>query len=373
MALTLVANIPLTWTSADAGRLLFCYEAGTSTKAVTYSDIGGTPNTNPIVLDANGRATIFVDAGSYKWVLAPPTDSDPPVSPIWTRDNVLSIPATNVNLDVVGTAGELVGAITFVYLSDGAGSRTAGRWYATDSDFSYASSEASVIGFTVSGAQTGSPMNITLLGRVAGSISGLVAGSVYYLSANGDLTATQTAANARAAVVADSSTSFIIPNDLFKVDDYKRSTAVGNGTTVETDIATYSVPGSTLFVDGQEFIFETGGHFAANANTKTIRMYFAGTVLHAFAAGTSGASWRAQIKVIRRGAATVVEHTSLVIGGAATFNTSTAVAVAFQNELIWDSHTPTLSAANIIKVTGQSSAATNDIVSDYARGYRPAG
>jgi hypothetical protein len=47
--------------------------------------------------------------------------------------------------------------------------------------------------------------------------------------------------------------------------------------------------------------------------------------------------------------------------------------VAFQNEQIWDSHTPTLASDNIIKVTGTSGTATDDIISDWARGYRPPG
>ena len=38
-----------------AGYLLFTYEAGTTTKLATYSDVNlTTPNTNPIVLDADG-------------------------------------------------------------------------------------------------------------------------------------------------------------------------------------------------------------------------------------------------------------------------------------------------------------------------------
>lgn len=162
-----------------------------------------------------------------------------------------------------------------------------------------------------------------------------------------------------------------IRDNYARVDHYQRSTAVPNGTTVETDIATYTTPAATLSVDGQEFIFETGGHLAANGNTKTFRLYFAGTLLHTFATTLSASSWRASIRVVRRAATSVVEHTQVVIGGASTYNTSTAVAVAFQNELIWDSHTPTLANTNIIKVTGQSGTASNDIISDWARGYRP--
>ena len=42
-----------------AGGLLYTYAAGTTTPQVTYTDsTANTPNTNPIVLDAWGRAQI---------------------------------------------------------------------------------------------------------------------------------------------------------------------------------------------------------------------------------------------------------------------------------------------------------------------------
>jgi Glycine-rich domain len=77
------------------GYQLFVYIAGTTTKRDTWSDEPQTTaNTNPIILDASGRARIFLEADtpeSYKFVLAPPTDTDPPTSPIWTIDAVRSL------------------------------------------------------------------------------------------------------------------------------------------------------------------------------------------------------------------------------------------------------------------------------------------
>ena len=160
-------------------------------------------------------------------------------------------------------------------------------------------------------------------------------------------------------------------NGLLKPDLYERASAVGNSGAGNTDVATYTTAAGLLSVDGQQFVFATGGHLAANGNAKTFQMYFAGTLLHQFAVTTSGASWRATIQVARRGALSVVEHTSLSIGGAATFNTSTPVAIAFLNEVIWDSHTPTLANANVVKVMAQGTS-SNDVVSDWARGFRAA-
>lgn len=51
-----------------AGGKIYFFEGGTSTPKDTFSDAAGsTPNANPVVLDANGRATIFMNNdGLYK-------------------------------------------------------------------------------------------------------------------------------------------------------------------------------------------------------------------------------------------------------------------------------------------------------------------
>jgi hypothetical protein len=75
-----------------SGGQLFTYEAGTTTKAATYTTSTGlVANTNPIVLDSSGRTPSGIwltDGQSYKFVLAPSGDTDPPASPIFTEDNV---------------------------------------------------------------------------------------------------------------------------------------------------------------------------------------------------------------------------------------------------------------------------------------------
>lgn len=70
--------------------LLFSYVAGTTTKQATYQDnTSGNPNTNPIVLDFRGECQLWLDTTkTYKFVLAPATDTDPPTNPIKTVDNV---------------------------------------------------------------------------------------------------------------------------------------------------------------------------------------------------------------------------------------------------------------------------------------------
>lgn len=73
-----------------AGYKLFTYEEGTSTKKTTWTTLAKVAqNTNPIILDANGECDVWID-GNYKFVLALPTDTDPPTSPVWTWDTVRS-------------------------------------------------------------------------------------------------------------------------------------------------------------------------------------------------------------------------------------------------------------------------------------------
>lgn len=72
------------------GYKLFTYEEGTSIKKTTWTSLAKTAaNTNPIILDANGECDVWID-GDYKFVLAPPTDTDPPASAIWTYDAIRS-------------------------------------------------------------------------------------------------------------------------------------------------------------------------------------------------------------------------------------------------------------------------------------------
>lgn len=96
--------------NAMSGGLLFTYQAGTTTKFPTYTDSSGnTQNTNPIVLNQRGEASVWlVPTQSYKFVLSPPNDTDPPTSPIWTEDHIISpAPAAVGNMtDEKGSGGQ---------------------------------------------------------------------------------------------------------------------------------------------------------------------------------------------------------------------------------------------------------------------------
>lgn len=96
-----------------AGGLLFTYSAGTTTKLVTYTDsTGATPNTDPIVLDSQGYANVWMATTSaYKFTLSPSTDTDPPSNPIWTVDNLTSVTIPTL----WATGGGTADAITATY------------------------------------------------------------------------------------------------------------------------------------------------------------------------------------------------------------------------------------------------------------------
>jgi hypothetical protein len=66
------------------GGRIYTFEAGSSTPAVTYTSASGTTlNTNPIILDTRGEASVWLGSFPYKFRL---TDSNNVV--IWTVDNV---------------------------------------------------------------------------------------------------------------------------------------------------------------------------------------------------------------------------------------------------------------------------------------------
>jgi hypothetical protein len=68
------------------GGQLFTYAAGTTTAQVTYKDNSGTTNTNPVVLDSQGYADVWLDITlAYKFVL-----EDSLGSVQWTEDNITS-------------------------------------------------------------------------------------------------------------------------------------------------------------------------------------------------------------------------------------------------------------------------------------------
>lgn len=192
---------------------LCAYIAGTSSAQATYSDVGlQTPNHNPALLDAAGRATVFLSPGaSYKFILmtAGTDQTCTTGTTVWSQDNVSSIPGAAATLDIVGTAGETITAGQVVYLSAGDGSKAGGQWYKADASLYY-SSATPTIGIATGNITAASTGAIRLGGQVAG-LTSLVPGLDYYVGTAGALTLTTTL-HARRVGRADSTSTLVIDN-----------------------------------------------------------------------------------------------------------------------------------------------------------------
>lgn len=119
--------------------------------------------------------------------------------------------------------------------------------------------------------------------------------------------------------------------------------------TTETALWTYSLPANSLNADGRGVRVTVAGVLGANANTKTVRAYFGGTVIASQSSSSSGSGWQLTYVVLRTGSATQ-------IGAGAGFVGSAQVANA--------PSTPSAdtTSAITIKVTGQNGTANaNDI------------
>ena len=211
---TIVPFITQQFLSADgtecSGCLLDTWQAGTTPALATYSNSTLAAiyvNANPVVMDSAGRPTtgaIYLSAVSYAFRLRTAAGAT-----LWTLDPVSAIPTASGNVDVTGTAGEAITAGQAVYLSDGSGALTAGRWYLTDSDNTYSSTTGFLVGIAPTEIASAASGSIRLVGRVTG-LSGLTAGELYYASATaGALTGTPPT-NARFIGKADSTTSLVL-------------------------------------------------------------------------------------------------------------------------------------------------------------------
>ena len=378
------------------GGKLFIYTSGTTTKATTYSDAAmTTANANPVVCDSSGRTTVFLASGSYKFTLAPSTDTDPPVAAYWTVDTVASTPAATVDLDVTGTAGEALSAGNVVFISDGAGGNTAGRFYKADADNTYSSTTAEALGFAIAAISSGSSGSIRIQGRMT-DLSGFSAGAVQYVSATaGALTATAPA-NSRPACVADTTTTCIISSALtiaaasgtqsgvvslaaqtlgtgVKTFSAQPILTAGTGTGTapisgtlniqstsdtcatfgsEEDFFSYTLPANSLSANNRSIFVRAWGDTAGNANNKRLRLYFGGTLIaDSTAAAFNAQNWRFNAEIIRTGAATEVANVVLNVAAATASN----IAHVQNTALAIDT-----TAAIIIKVTGLCATANDD-------------
>ena len=108
--------------AALAGGLVYTYSAGTTTPIATYTDsTAGTPNANPVVLNARGEADIWLKPNvGYKFKL-----TDRYGALIWTEDNVYlsqlltvygGVDSGAVNSYVINFAGNFTSLTDGIYI-----------------------------------------------------------------------------------------------------------------------------------------------------------------------------------------------------------------------------------------------------------------
>jgi len=94
------------------GGKVYTYAAGTTTPKATYTTAAAsTQNTNPVILDARGEATIFW-SGAYKIVIKDSLDNT-----IWTADNI-DTAADIASVSYDGVALSTIIFSHFVYVVD---------------------------------------------------------------------------------------------------------------------------------------------------------------------------------------------------------------------------------------------------------------
>lgn len=112
-----------------SGYKVFTYAVGSATKQATYTDgTGNSANTNPVVLDSNGRAEIwFLTSANYKVRLCVPSASDPPTSSVKDWDLVGWASPTFEDLTVTDDA-TVGGDLTVSGVLTATGGINVGQW-----------------------------------------------------------------------------------------------------------------------------------------------------------------------------------------------------------------------------------------------------
>ncbi len=179
--------------SPRSGAQLFAYITGTQVKANLWVDEdGNSAHTNPIILNASGeiadltgtRQVVWQEEGDVlDWVLAPATDTDPPLSPYWT---LTAVPGLNdittednaVSQWVTGSAPTLVSSTVFSVVGDQTSIYTTGRRVHT------VNSAGDIYSTVVSSSLVAGNTQVTLLHDSGALDSGISSVQYGLLSAN---------------------------------------------------------------------------------------------------------------------------------------------------------------------------------------------
>lgn len=134
------------------------------------------------------------------------------------------------------------------------------------------------------------------------------------------------------------------------------ATSGANSGTAETDLSSYTLPAGTLSADGKCLRVTLFAAFGATGNQKSVRFYFGSTsILLPNATTASGGTAYHVWTICRTGATSQVIFGRASLAGSNTGNES-------QNTDQFQTPAENTANAITIKVTGQSNAASNDIL-----------
>lgn len=129
------------------------------------------------------------------------------------------------------------------------------------------------------------------------------------------------------------------------------TTNVGNISTGEDNLMGYAMPADVLVTNGDYIEVEAWGQFAANANAKTVKLYFgATTLINSGAVAINNGSWHFKATIIRT-SATAQKASAQIFGEGTLLAARTSATTPAE----------TLSGAITIKCTGEATS-NNDIV-----------
>ena len=170
-----------------SGGKLYTYAAGTTDNLATYttSDLTGSANANPVILDAGGRTTVFLQPKAYKFKLDNSSDVEQ-----WTQDNIYWVPTGADSVEITGTAGESLAKPNLVYLSDGRGSKTGGKWYKADANTDF-SSTGVPLGFATASISADATGTIRIAGTMDGFSSRTLGADQFVSGTAGAITETK--------------------------------------------------------------------------------------------------------------------------------------------------------------------------------------
>jgi len=164
------------------GGKLYTYTAGTTTPLATYTDYtGSTANTNPVILDSRGEASVWLGTARYKFVLKDANNVE-----IWTQDNLIMSPGADGSgaygtwpISISGNAATATTA-NYATTAGSAGTVTGG----------YVQSITAGTNITLSGTATNPVINAASAGGTVTSVSG--SGSYGFSLTGGPITGSGT-------------------------------------------------------------------------------------------------------------------------------------------------------------------------------------